>query len=230
MKIALAQIHPTKGDIPTNIEKHKQFIDLANKQQADAVFFSELSLTGYEPNLAKALAFQVDDERLNTFQEISNDHSITIGLGLPTHATNGIHISMAIFQPNTTTIFYHKQQLHEDELPYFINGNQQVVIEIEKQKITPAICYESLRMDHAAHAASLGSTIYLASVAKPQGGLEKAMVHYPKIAQRYQLPVMMVNCIGYCDNFESVGQTGIWNSKGKLLAQLGKQEEGILVF
>lgn len=30
----------------------------------------------------------------------------------------------------------------------------------------------------------------------------------------------MANCIGHCDNFESVGKTSIWNNKGNLVTWL----------
>ena len=51
MKISIAQTRPIKGDIPANIEAHKRFINLAVSNGADAIFFPELSITGYEPEL-----------------------------------------------------------------------------------------------------------------------------------------------------------------------------------
>jgi len=56
MKICVAQTRPVKGDIQSNIENHKKFIDLAVSGGADTIIFPELSLTGYEPELAKELA------------------------------------------------------------------------------------------------------------------------------------------------------------------------------
>jgi predicted amidohydrolase len=49
------------GDIQRNIEHHKNFIALAGSYGVDTVIFPELSLTGYEPALAKALATHTDD-------------------------------------------------------------------------------------------------------------------------------------------------------------------------
>jgi predicted amidohydrolase len=40
----------------------------------------------------------------------------------------------------------------------------------------------------------------------------------------------MVNCIGYCDNFLSVGKSAIWSKNGELIAQLDDKNEGILMF
>jgi predicted amidohydrolase len=53
MKIAVAQTRPIKGDISTNIKTHKKLIDLAISYKVDTIFFPELSITGYEPELAK---------------------------------------------------------------------------------------------------------------------------------------------------------------------------------
>lgn len=230
MNIAVAQIKPAKGDISANIEKHLKFIELASALNANSIFFPELSLTGYEPELAKDLATTKDDNRFDAFQKISNLKNITIGAGIPTKTKNGIQISMIVFQPNQQRISYSKQQLHEDEFPYFENGTEQVIIEIENQKIIPAICYESLQIEHAEKASKLGGKIYVASVAKSKNGVEKAFIHYPKVAKTYSMPVLMSNCIGECDNFVSVGFSSVWTKEGKLAEQLDNKNEGILIF
>jgi NAD+ synthase (glutamine-hydrolysing) len=49
MKIALAQINPTVGDIVGNLEKIKGFMARAARRGADLVVFPELCLTGYPP-------------------------------------------------------------------------------------------------------------------------------------------------------------------------------------
>ena len=71
--------------------------------------------------------------------------------------------------------------------------------------------------------------MYIASVAKSADGVEKAFKHFPEIAGKYSVPVLMANCVGPCDNFESVGKTSIWNSKGQLVGQLNDVSEGILI-
>ena len=53
MKICVAQTRPIKGNIEANIENHINLLKLAISNEAEAVFFPELSLTGYEPELAK---------------------------------------------------------------------------------------------------------------------------------------------------------------------------------
>ncbi len=44
------------------------------------------------------------------------------------------------------------------------------------------------------------------------------------------MTVIMSNCVGYCDNFESGGKSSAWNNKGVLAGQLNDRDEGILIF
>jgi predicted amidohydrolase len=230
MKICIAQTSPKKGDIPVNIETHVKLIGHALTYNVEAIFFPELSLTGYEPELAKNLATHQNDDRLDIFQQISDRNKIIIGLGLPTKSECFVRISMIIFEPNRPRQTYSKQELHSDEFPYFENGRGQLIIETSDSKIAPAICYESLQTEHSENAFSLGANVYLASVAKPEYGFKKALEHYPDLAKRYAMHVLMANCVGFCDNFLSAGKSSIWNKEGKLVAQLDERSEGILVF
>jgi len=230
MKISIAQIRPIKGDILANTDKHRILIELASSLKATSIFFSELSLTSYEPELAIELATNQDDSRFDSFQRISDINKITIGLGMPTKTNIGIQISMIIFQPNTPRQTYSKQQLHSDEFSYFVSGDKQIILTVENEKIAPAICYESLQTDHSKNANKLGAEIYVASVAKTQNGIDKAMKHYPIVAEKFSMPVLMSNCVGYCDNFESVGQSSIWTKQGNLAGQIDDLNEGLLIF
>jgi predicted amidohydrolase len=230
MKISIAQTRPIKGDILANIEKHKMLIEVASSLKATSIFFPELSLTGYEPELAKDLVTNQEDNRLDCFQQISDRNRITIGLGIPTKTKTGIQISMIVFQPDKPRQTYSKQQLHSDEFPYFEKGDQQIVLNIDNKKVVPAICYESLQPDHSDKASKLGAEIYLASVAKSKNGVNKALTYYPQVSMKYSIPVLMSNCIGSCDNFVSAGFSAVWSKQGRLVGQLDDKNEGILIF
>lgn len=230
MKIGLAQIKPHKGDISKNIQLHLKWIEKAVKEDVDLIVFPELSLTGYEPELAKELAVKTDDTRLEVFQSLSDLKGISIALGAPTQAENGILISMLIFQQKSPRKIYSKQVLHSDELPFFIEGTKQIIINQNDIQIAPAICYESLQTSHASAAKELGANLYLASVAKSQNGIDKAFIHFPKIAQEFKIHVLMVNSVGYCDNFMSAGQSAVWSSKGELLSKLDSKVQGLLIY
>jgi predicted amidohydrolase len=190
----------------------------------------ELSLTGYEPALARSLATTADDDGFDVLQDEADARGMSIAVGAPTRSPQGVLISMIVFQPLRPRVTYSKQQLHADELPFFVHGEGQVVLKSSGQSIAPAICYESLQDSHAEQAAHLGAGIYLASVAKPARGVERAYAHYPAVARRHHMTVLMSNCVGPCDNFVSVGQSAVWNSRGELLAQLDGEHEGIVLF
>jgi predicted amidohydrolase len=229
MKIGLAQIKPYKGDISQNIDLHLNWIRKAVEEKVDLIVFPELSLTGYEPELAHELAMEAYDPRLNTFQQISDHEGISIALGAPTRAENGILISMLIFQADKPMAIYSKQLLHSDEKPYFIEGDFQFILSQNGIQIAPAICYESLQKSHVLRAKELNADIYLASVAKPQKGIEKANEHFPKIAQELGIHVLMVNSVGLCDNFLSTGQSAAWNQDGKLISRLNSKDYQLLI-
>lgn len=230
MKICIAQTKSEKGNIQRNIENHLEFIERAIKLKADLIIFPELSITNYEPDLAKELATETDSNIFSPFQEISNINGISIGIGMPTKAIDGINISMLIFQPNKEKTVYSKQMLHSDELPYFVCGNNQTFLTIKEKKIAIGICYETLQREHFLNASKKGADIYIASAAKPKGGIEKAYKHFPQIADEFNTPILMSNCVGHCDNFMGAGQSAIWNRKGELIEQLDDNNQGLLIY
>ena len=229
MRIAVAQTKPVKGDIQHNVDQHKKLIAVAIANKADLVIFPELSITGYEPALAKDLATYKEDSRFDDFQKISTTETITIGIGAPLKTVNGITISMIIFQPSAPVQSYAKQYLHSDEYPYFVKGDEQLVFKISDDTIAPAICYELSVPEHSQKANNLGANIYIASVAKTAAGVEKAHIDLCSIAKKYSMTVLLSNCIGCCDGVECGGRSAVWNNKGVLLEHLDNATEGLLI-
>ena len=62
--IGVAQIKPVPGAVDENIGIHRRWIQQAAEKDVDVLIFPELSLTGYEPGLAKELAMTPADPRL----------------------------------------------------------------------------------------------------------------------------------------------------------------------
>ncbi|MBD3894998.1 carbon-nitrogen hydrolase family protein [Halomonas sp. ML-15] len=229
MNVCAAQLRPAAGDIAKNMARHLDLIDLAATHKADLVFFPELSLTGFEPTLAKSLAIDAYDHQLDVFQACSDSHDLLIGVGIPIAVGSGVQIGMIWFTPGEARRVYAKQQLHVDESPYFVPGDEQLLLEHLGCKLAPAICYESLQMEHADSAAALGAETYLASVAKPVGGLARAVAHYPDVAHKHGMLVCMANCVGPSGDFLSVGQSAACNASGELLAQMDSESEGVVL-
>jgi predicted amidohydrolase len=229
MKICSAQARAARGDIQANINNHKKLIELAVSNGVGLVIFPELSLTGYEPEMAKELATGQDDRRFDDFQVISNASQIIIGVGVPTKNNEGICISMVLFQPYKARQTYSKKYLHADEKKFFISGQNSIGLRVNNTNISLAVCYELSVPEHSENAFKNGAEIYIASVAKSAIGVEKAGKSLSGIANKYSMTVLMSNCVGYCDNFESAGTTSIWSNKGLLLGQLNDRDEGILI-
>lgn len=230
MKICVAQTKPYPGQVEANIKKHVHFVAQAVSLGAEFIMFPELSITGYEPNLAAQLATSAEDGRLQVFQYISDERNISICLGFPQQTPKGTQIAMAVFQPGITVSSYAKQWLHEDELPYFVPGDQPFILELGKQRIAAAICFESLRAGHHAQAIAGRATIYAASVAKSAKGTDAAFDVLPAMGRRNKMMVVMANAVGPCDNFIAAGRTAIWNEEGILEGQLDEIHEGFLAY
>ncbi|MBC6998804.1 carbon-nitrogen hydrolase family protein [Cytophaga sp. FL35] len=230
VKIALAQIQPHRGSIAKNIELHIQCIKLASKNEAEAIFFPELSLSGYEPKLAKDLKIKPEDHRLLPLQRLSNRLNMTIGLGAPLDSNNGVQIALLIFQPNKAISVYAKQWLHDDEKPFFKPGRNYGHIELNNKHISLAICYESLRNEHLQQALLHQPDFYLACTAKAQKGVDKAEKHFERISKAHKLGVLFCNSVGPADDFIGAGSSAVWSADGKLLVQLTKDEQGLLIF
>ncbi len=230
MKICVAQTRPVTGDIATNIDRHLQLIDQAVLLGADLMVFPELSITGYEPTLAKDLAVELGDERFAVFQTVSDTHGITLGIGLPAQSPAGICISLMLFQPQQPRQLYSKMHLHTDEDPFFVPGPRQSGLLGPANQVALAICYELFVPEHAANAARNGAAIYLTSVAKSVEGVKKASLRLSEIAHGHAMAVLMANCLGLADGMDCPGQTSVWGTNGALLGQLDDVHEGILVF
>ena len=230
MRIALGKIRSIAGDIPTNINRHLDWIERGARNGADAIFFPELSLSGYEPTLAATLALTSEDPVLEPLQAIANRRNILIGVGAPLKSDLGIHIAMLIFRPQQPVDTYAKQWLHTDEEPFFQPGNRPHLIQWQGCNISPAICYESLRPAHLQQSLRFDPDVYLASVAKPQQGLDQASQYFPAVAREHQLHVLMVNSFGPADNFLAVGQSSAWDDRGQLTGSLSENTSGLLMY
>jgi predicted amidohydrolase len=230
MIISAAQIKPIRGDIQANIDNHKRIIDEALGNDSDMIIFPELSLTGYEPTLAEALATMPFDPRLDAFQAVSDEANITIGVGLPLKNEPRPTISMVIFKPQQTRHVYSKKYIHADEEPYFISGHNTAVTLSQYPTTALAICYEISVPQHAQTAHQKGAEIYLASVVKTVPGTVKARERLSEIARTYSMTVVMANCVGVCDGEVCGGRSAVWNNKGDLLGGLNDTDEGILIF
>lgn len=230
MKIGIVQLEPEKGNIERNIEIHIYWIKQAINQHTELIVFPELSLTGYEPELASNLATNQNDKRLDCFQKLSDENNITIGVGLPTRKVDELNISMILFQPRKGRMTYSKQYLYPTEVSTFKAGNNPLVLEFETEIVAPAICYELSNKEHYEFAAQNNATVYLASVLNSINGIDSDLKKLSDIARNYKMVTFMANFIGDSGGYKCAGKSTIWNDNGEMIKQLGIKEEGLIIY
>ncbi len=230
MKIVAAQMQSAPGDIDGNIERHVHFIERAASCGGAAVFFPEMSLTGYEPRLAEQLAMTADDARLKVFQSLSDRHQILVAVGGPYRGKDGPEIGMYVFRSGQALAVYTKQMLHADELPYFKAGTTPLSVTLGDEILVPAICFESLQMESALRAKDVGATVYVASVAKNMIGMERAHSHYATVARELGMIVLACNGVRNADGFEMTGGSAAWDNSGALRCSAGTGDEALVVY
>lgn len=84
-KIAAAQVPSVRGDVDGNIATHAAAMAAAAKYEVAVLVFPELSLTGYEPDLAAELAITAGDSRLAPLLALAREHQIEAVVGAPLH-------------------------------------------------------------------------------------------------------------------------------------------------
>jgi predicted amidohydrolase len=80
MRVMLAQVAPTLGDMAKNVKIHRECIDRAIDESVDLIVFPELSLTGYfVRDLVPEVSLSLESEIMGKFVELSKKISIAFG-------------------------------------------------------------------------------------------------------------------------------------------------------
>jgi len=147
MKITLAQINPTIGDIEGNLIKIKNAILKAISDKSDVIIFPELSLLGYPPfDLLKNRIIRDKLER--ALQKILEEKfSINILLGAPYFENNKTYDSVYWIKENKVIKRIDKFYFSNDPLgqnDYFSKDAKPEYIEINDKKIALLISDDTL--------------------------------------------------------------------------------------
>lgn len=79
-RVVLAQIEPTLGNVPANLDMHVREIRAAIEARADLIVFPELSLTGYFlKDQTSEVALSIDSGELENIADLSRQISIVVG-------------------------------------------------------------------------------------------------------------------------------------------------------
>lgn len=227
---AVAQIHSVRENYMQNIKKHLEFIKLAAQNRAKIVVFPEMSLTGYERELAKAQHFTKDDSRLECLAKAAIDFSIVIVAGGPLLLDNHLFIASWIFTPGEGTQLYTKKYLHPGEEQYFEPGTKyDPSIVLDGKSFSFAICYDIERDEHVACASKNKSDAYAASIFYTPNGIEAGLNRLQKIAKENSLSVLMSNYVGEGWGLRAGGRSSVWSNSGELVISADTTSECIAV-
>lgn len=109
--LAAAQTMPVRGDVEANLQQHVRLVEEAAKRNVGLLAFPELSLTGYELDLAPSLAFETADTRLRPLLRAAAEHHMTIVAGAPVRLGTNLHIGAFLVDATGQVDLYTKQHL-----------------------------------------------------------------------------------------------------------------------
>lgn len=228
--IAAAQITSIVGDKNENLNKHLEMINFAAEQKADLIIFPEMSLTGYCRAEAKNLVVKPTDTEIITLQEKAQTHALVIVVGAPIEIDEVLYIGSYILMPDGIVEIYTKQFLHEgEELFYGSSFNHNPQIKIKDEIISFAICAD---IDHALHprnAKENQCSLYLSSIFFTKNGINGGHQLLSKYASTYAMNILMANYSGTVWGMEAGGASSFWNKKGKAIASLDCENQGLLL-
>ncbi|GGK71838.1 carbon-nitrogen hydrolase family protein [Amphritea balenae] len=228
--IALVQYQAVKGRIDHNLKKHLEHVALAAESGADVVVFPELSLTGYEPELASDLAIKIDADPVMLLSEAAKKKGVIVISGCPLKSDETRpYIGALISYPSGKTDLYRKQHLHPGESDHFITGTENYDISHKGQQIALAICADFCDRDHAAKAKAAGADAYLCSVLISENGFAVDSQLLQSRALENGFPVLMANYSGETGGWVSCGKSRVWGSDGEVVVASGSSETELVL-
>ncbi|URO01192.1 carbon-nitrogen hydrolase family protein [Leclercia adecarboxylata] len=136
---------------------HELLISTAASAGVNLIIFPELSLTGYEPEMALRLAL-ADKTCLLPLQTLAERYDMTIVAGAPLQVTNRKPgIGACVISSKQPVSFYRKMYLHPGESDYFLSGEAECVITARTFNVGLAICADAGHPMHAERTVQLKS-------------------------------------------------------------------------
>ncbi len=236
MKIALAQINPTVGNITGNCQKIIENIEKAKSQHCGLVVFPEMCVVGYPPKDLLLKNNLIRENRESLQKLAAHTQNITAIVGFVDQKGDALYNAAAVIQDEKIIHIYHKIHLPNydvfDEKRYFKVGEAADLITINGVKIGLNIC-EDIWIDTgpAYQQSQLGADLIINISASPfHAG--KASVREELLSKRAgenKTPVLYVNAVGAQDDLIFDGRSYLFNAEGKMLMKAKAFEEDFLV-
>jgi len=235
VRIALAQVNPTVGDLAGNARLVGSWIEKAREAGADIVCFPELVLTGYPPeDLVLKPSFVRDNiAQLKAIAETTRDIAAVVGF---VDEEGDIFNAAAFIDGGEVKAIFHKVFLPNygvfDEKRYFEPGHRCPILELNGVRLGLSVCedcwFPSGPMAWEAHH---GAQVLI--------NINGSPYHYGKRAPReamiggraadYGAFVAWVNTVGGQDELVFDGNSVVFDPHGRQLAHAASFVEELLV-
>ncbi|MDR2874512.1 MAG: NAD+ synthase [Methylobacillus sp.] len=234
MKLAIAQLNFTVGDLDGNAAKIIAACHRAQAEGASLLVTPELALTGYPPeDLLLRDDFCAAAERALQSLAAALPRGFTLLVGHPARDGARLHNSASVLRDGKILATYHKQKLPNhsvfDEARYFVPGDAALVFEHEGIKFGALICADVWEREPAMRARDAGAQVLLALNASPYH-LGKQPTRYEAMRDRVfdtGLPVVYVNLVGGQDELVFDGASFVFDAEAALVAQMAAFREGL---
>ncbi len=225
MKVAIAQINCTVGDIAGNAQKILSSALQAKSDGASLLITPELALCGYPPEdlLLRADFMEACESQLKKLsQELEG---ITVVVGHPHQVDGDCFNAASVLRNGKIAATYHKHALPNhsvfDEKRYFTHGKDALVFEHEGIKIGVLVCADVWEPEPALKAKLAGAELLVVLNASPFH-MEKQLTRLEVLRHRVyetQLPVIYVNMVGGQDELVFDGASFVLSAEGQLTHQ-----------
>ena len=236
LRIAVAQINTTVGDLGGNTKKIIEYIKKASKFKTDIVIFPELAITGYPPEdlLLREDFVSENKEYLKKIAKETKRLTAIVGFA---DKKDAIYNAAAVLNKGKIKGVYHKIYLPNyavfDEKRYFQPGQECPVFIINGIVTGINICEDIWyhegppRWQAKKGGAELIINISSSPYHSGKGELRKKMIS--ERARENNCHIIYNNLIGGQDELVFDGNSFVFDKKGRLIAE-GKQFEEDMIF
>jgi NAD+ synthase (glutamine-hydrolysing) len=148
VRIALAQVDTTVGDLDGNAQLLTAWTARASEANADVVVFPELALTGYPPEDLVLRPSFVDDN-LAALETLASNTTggCTVVVGFVDRTDRGIHNAAALIGDGSVVARYHKVKLPNygvfDERRTFVPGDAACTVRLGDAELGLSVCEDA---------------------------------------------------------------------------------------
>ena len=236
MRVALAQINTTVGDLDGNVEKILKYAADAYELACDVVAFPELAITGYPPEdlLRRRDFVRANHEALERVAaDAPGDVALVVGF---VDGEDQIYNAAAIIVNGRIAHVYHKQLLPNygvfDEQRYFARGDDASTYDIAGIPVGVSVCEDIWEADGPVKVqAAAGARVLLNINGSPyhagKHGFRQEML--AERARENNAIVCYVNLVGGQDELVFDGGSMVLDAQGRVLARAAQFEEMLLV-